>query len=355
MHRTLRRRRLIAVSLFSTVAALTVDIAPDAAAQAAAQQECVVDRLLVNSCRPWLGAAADNYPDVNGTGGQILAHEQRIGRPLDVVHLYTSPGQHQLSRASVMFATRPDTILSVTWRPAPSRWSDADGTDADTNADIDRMADSIAALRPARIMLTVHHEPENDVSGGAEGCANRTGYIGRVGTPAEYRTMWRTVRERFDARGVDNVVWVMNYMGYSRWDCMFDDLWPGNDLVDWVMWDPYNESRDFNNLVRHVYNYMTDNSSPTHDYLSKPWGLAEWGSWRQAPQDHAYLLNRTGKEVVEQNRWPKLKSYSVFDVGDTCRIAYDRDGNYDPVELDSYREFANSPAFTDPAPRRYAS
>ena len=28
--------------------------------------------------------------------------------------------------------------------------------------------------------------------------------------------MWQNVRQRFDAVGVDNVVWMMNYLGYSR-------------------------------------------------------------------------------------------------------------------------------------------
>ena len=51
--------------------------------------------------------------------------------------------------------------------------------------------------------------------------------------------MWHNVRERFDAAGVTNVVWVMNYLGYPTSYCAAKDFWPGNDYVDWVMWDPY--------------------------------------------------------------------------------------------------------------------
>ena len=50
--------------------------------------------------------------------------------------------------------------------------------------------------------------------------------------------MWHNVRHRFDALGVTNVVWVMNYTGYVTGQCLTKDLWPGNDYVDWVMWDP---------------------------------------------------------------------------------------------------------------------
>jgi hypothetical protein len=324
-------------------------VVPLVAASTPAAAACVVDALLVNSCRPWLGAAANGYPNVGGaTGGQILAHEQRIGRPLDVVHLYTTPGQMQLSDESRMFATRPGTILSVTWQPA-SRWADANGNNATTNANIDRMADSIKSLGSARIMLTVHHEPEDDLTGGGVGCASNKSYVGRMGTPPEYRTMWRTVRQRFDARGVTNVVWVLNYMGYSGWDCVVDDLYPGNDLVDWIMWDPYGTEVDWPALIGRFYDYLTRNSTASHDYLSKVWGIAEWGSWHNATQNHAYLLNRTAKTAVETNRFPRLKAISVFDVSGTCRIAYDRNGNYDATELALYREYANSPAFSDEA------
>ena len=31
----------------------------------------------------------------------------------------------------------------------------------------------------------------------------------------------------------------MNYLGFDGWDCLFPELWPGNDRVDWITWDPY--------------------------------------------------------------------------------------------------------------------
>lgn len=337
--KTLLVTATLAVTLSGGIAGLAVGFAP--AVKAA---DCVVDDKLVNSCRPWLGAAAGGYSGVSGVGGQMLAHEERIGRQVDIAHLYTTPGQMQLSDESVFFANRPDTILSVTWQPA-SKWADADGSNATTNANIDRMADSILALGSKKIMLTLHHEPENDVSGGGEGCSATKAWVGSAGTPAQYRAMWRTVRDRFDAKGVTNVVWVMNYMGYSGWDCIVDDLYPGNDLVDWVKWDPYGEKVDFESLVGRFYDYLAQTSDPAHDYLSKPWGLAEWGSWHNATQDHAYLLSQGAKAAVETNRFPRLKAYSVFDFGATCRIAYDRNGTYDPLELAYYKAYANSPAF----------
>lgn len=324
-------------------------------AEEAPPAECVISEKLVNSCRPWLGAAVDNYPGITGAHEhEIYAHEERIGRQLDAVHLYHAPGTRPLSDEDRLFANRENTILSVTWQPSTT-WAEADGRNASVNALIDDTAEDFLSLGSTKVMLTLHHEPEDQISGGADGCSNSL-YIGNAGTPADFRAMWRNVRERFDAKGVQNVVWVLNYMGAQKWDCLVDDMYPGDDLVDWVMWDPYTEREtDFSVFVGRFYNVLTntsdatpDENGVTHDYLSKPWGLAEWGSWHNATPENAYEVYRTAKQAVENNVFPRLKYYSVFDVSATCRIAYDRDGNYDATELQLYKEFANSPVFTNP-------
>ena len=64
-------------------------------------------------------------------------------------------------------AKRPGTIALVNWRVA-NRWADGDGRSATVNAQIDGMANSIKALGTTKIMLTVHHEPENDISPGGD-------------------------------------------------------------------------------------------------------------------------------------------------------------------------------------------
>ena len=102
------------------------------------------------------------------------------------------------------------------------------------------MADSIKALGTTKILLTVHHEPENDISPG--GCTQLPDVwisTARPGLVSDYVGMWHNVRARFDARGVTNVVGAMNYMGWQGWQCATRGLWPGNDYVDWLMWDPW--------------------------------------------------------------------------------------------------------------------
>lgn len=312
----------------------------------------------MNSCRPWLGAAVNNYPGVTGLVARMQDHEARIGRALDVVHDYRTPGE-TLSADDQLLAQRASsnangsTILMVNWKPAAT-WTDAAGGDATVNAQIDAMADSIKAVAPHRVMLAVFHEPENDVSpGGSPGCGSSVTYKGSAGTTADYVAMWHNVRARFDARGVTNVVWVMNYMGYSGWSCMVKDLWPGNDHVDWVVWDPYGgggSGNTFVGLASGFYTWLEGHTDATHDFTSKPWGLNEWGAHTSLGQPQVYALYDDAKAALDAASLPRLKLYVVFDVvnGGDFRIEYDASGNLDATEQQHYAAFANDPRISGP-------
>ncbi len=308
---------------------------------------CTVSATLVNSCRPWLGAAVNDHP--SGTTGslktEIANHEARIGRQLDVVHDYRTPGQ-TMSTDDVYYANRANTYLMLNWKPA-NPWVNADGGDATVNTQIDNMAQSIKALGSTKIFLSIYHEPENDVSSGncttnAKGAA--------AGSPAQYVAMWHNVRARFNADGVTNVVWVMNYMGFSKWNCLVPQLWPGNSYVDWVLWDPYTPGggANLNAAIGNLYTYLTNNSDTNHDYTSKPWGLNEWGaSFSNAAQ--TYQAYADAKADVDNNTFPKLKLWDVWDnLG--FKTDYNNAGGQDPAEQAAYNKFADDSQFVDSVP-----
>jgi hypothetical protein len=121
----------------------------------AAAADCVVDEILVNSCRPWLGATAGKYPQVSsGFRSQIAYHEQRIGRPLDIVHTYHPPGDMPLTADERYYINRADTISFINWKPTV-RWIDAAGGNATVNAQIDQVADAFLSVAPNKVMLTL--------------------------------------------------------------------------------------------------------------------------------------------------------------------------------------------------------
>ena len=319
-------------------ALLVLGTVPLSTGSARAEPGCTVSPLLVNSCRPWLGANAGGYPGVpTPIDAQIAAHESRIGRSVDVAHTYHQPGQNSLNATDLALINRPGTLLYTSWKPAPV-WADADGSDPAVNSTIDQMAASIRAVSPKKIFLTVYHEPQNDVSGGAAGCPTDMEYVGTSGTPADYRAMWRNVRERFDALGVDNVVWAVNFMSYSVLDCMTQEMWPGNDLVDWVMWDFYGTPTvTFDAGVSAFYNKLLAWNDADHDYASKPWGLAEWNIKSSYTQAQATQFYDDARAAVAGNTYPRLKLFMVFDNanGKNTRVGYDSSGLVDAGQAGS--------------------
>ena len=77
------------------------------------------------------------------------------------------------------------------------------------------------------MFLTIWHEPEDQVGGAGSA------------RPADYAAMYRYVVTELRSLGVTNAVFVMNYMGFNGWSNMVDALYPGNDVVDWIAYDPY--------------------------------------------------------------------------------------------------------------------
>jgi hypothetical protein len=338
------RRLLIALAAAAVALTVAAVVRP-----ALASTDCTVSTILVDSCRPWLGARASGYPQVAADEkSQTAYHEQRIGRQLDIVHSFAPVGSVPLNnKADKYFAQRANTYLYLDWKPA-AKWTDAGGGNATVNALIDRAAANIKALGSKKMFLTINHEPENDVTK-ATGCATKSG--ASSGTPADYVAMWHNVRARFDALGVTNVVWVMDYMNYPKWDCLVPQLYPGDSYVDWVMFNGYGSSYqpDYVKNVDHFYQLLTKLSTTGRNYLGKPWGIVEWGV-HDASQGTAAAYYDAARNALDTNRFPKLKAYMVFDSPGAndqpgLRIEYSDKGKLDTTEQDAYRRFANDPAF----------
>ncbi len=320
--------------------------APTPTPARAAAPVCTISVKLVNSCRPWIGAESGGYGGLGSTAfrARMLEHEARIGRPLDIVHAYTGVGA-VLSSDIRTLAQRPDTIALVNWRVS-FNWAAGDGRSATVNTQIDAMANSIKSLGTTKIMLTVYHEPESSISPGGSPSCPAQNLNGTSGSTSDYVNMWHNVRQRFDALGVSNVVWVMNYIGYVTGHCSTKDLWPGNDYVDWVMWDPYPKNASWTATVDSFYNYLTSNSDAEHDFLSKPWGLAEYG-YVGSSQTAGYAMYDEARRNLQNGVHPRLKAFVVWDNYTSSshddRVGYAETHVADPVEQEHYNAFVNDP------------
>jgi hypothetical protein len=336
-------------------AALTL-IGPAASTASAA---CTVDAKLVNSCRPWLGAYANGYPQVaSGLRSQTEYHEQRIGRKGDFVRGNYKTGYQALSADEKYFISRSNTHVLINWKPTAGTWKSAAGGNSSVNADIDKMADQFKSVAPAKILLTVYHEPENDVSPGTGACFSTSG--GTKGSTTDYINMWHNVRKRFDAKGVNNVVWAINWMGWSSADCLMKQMWPGNSYVDWILVDPYGSAGHPNadTSAGRVYRVLENQSDSSHDFTSKPWGVAEF-SVHEVAQSTAYSYWDSWKTAMANGAYPRYKLYMPFDNNAGAggmpattgnQVAYGQGSNppFDQTEQNHYNGFAQSSRFKDP-------
>lgn len=285
--------------------------------------------LWVPACGAWLGAAV-----TNGTSQNFSAHESKIGRQLDVLRIYHTPGSWTHLTTTELNYINAGRKLLLSVKPS-SEWSNAVGVayggSASVDADMASLARSITNVKPAKIMLIVWHEPENDVTGG--------GGPGNKGTPTQYVEMWHNVRNIFDANGATNVIWCWCIQNIPTYRSLINSLWPGNHYVDWVMWDAYQSKNDsITNVVQGGYNWLIDNTDSTHDYAGKIWGIAEWGvginTYYPTVAAQTNGINQFNAALNLNDEFPRLKLVSYFDEKAPALL---------PGSVPAYSNFVHSP------------
>jgi len=318
---------------------------------------CAPDAILVNPCRPWFGAAANGNPGApDSKVAQFDYLEQLTGQHLDIFRDYHSPpgsnrlGDLPLNGNEKKLASRHGTYIDVNWKPAAT-FAQADGGNAVVNRQIDHVAASIKSIAPHKVFMTIWWEPQNDVtSDPGSGCYLNPGATG--GTPAQYIAMWRNVESRFRAAGVTNVIWAMDYQAppTGLYDCLVPRLWPGNNLVDWVIYDTYsrNGHATWDNTVGRFYHVLASDSSPSVNFDSKPWGLGEFGTCSNPNTAAANDFYLQAKSALEANTYPKLKMYLAYadtggpKAGPGCLSNYNNYGQPDTAKQANFNQFAHA-------------
>ncbi len=271
----------------------------------ALQTEPASAALWVPPVGAWLGAEVTN--GLNRTS--VSYHEANIGRQLDILRGYHS----DLSNWTNLNATELNYLnagqkIFLSFKPDPV-WSNAvgvaNGGSARVDSELTSLAQSVAAIKPLKLMLCVWHEPENDVS--------------TTNTPTLYTNMWHNVRRIFDASGATNVIWVWVVINSGPFDRGYlPVLWPGNNYVDWIGWDVYQPTNNIDYVARQAdaYNYFVNNSDTNHTYTAKPWAWTEWGVGSQGWIPTAADQTNSFKAInaaLNARLFPRVRYVGYFD------------------------------------------
>jgi hypothetical protein len=238
-----------------------------------------------------------------------------------------------------------ERILFLNWKPKGASWAQIARGDPGVDAFLDRLAAHVKKTYPEQFFFAVHHEAEDNVREKAG-----SGY-----TAEDYAAMFRHVVERLRARGVNNLVTVLVHMAYvphtsQKW---FTDMYPGDDVVDWIGFDTYAYSDpgyghgDFAELLnRRAENKPTwpgfYNWAVTR-HPSKPLMVAEWGVWssKRNPAHKAEFYREVGQQI---RKFPRIRAMVHFD---TPHNQDGRDSRVDatPAALTAYRQLGALPVF----------
>ena len=162
---------------------------------------------------------------------QVSSLEQKVSRPLTVVKEYED-FTSAFPSASEQQLMDSGHVLHFAW--TAKLWSNQNATPS--WKDIAAGKDDASVIIPEAKRLAAVKTPffldwDHEMDG-----KTRASW----GTPADYVAAYRHIHAVFDQYGVDKAVWAWVPTGWKGNFNKVGAYYPGNDVVDWIGWDPYN-------------------------------------------------------------------------------------------------------------------
>merc|ERR1712007_245442 len=174
----------------------------------------------------------------------------------------------------------------------------------------------IKSLAPAQVFVCIGHEADHKLD--------------ENHTAEDHKAMWVRFQDLFQAAGVDNVVWCMDFSVQTMYKT-FDNIeavWPGDGRVDWLFFNCFERKsvhrtkRDFTNVVQGIYDFLEKNSAKGHNYAAIPWGIGAMGTDHAVDDEVRKEFFIDAAKAMDDNAFPNLKALVYFDSGG-CAISED--------------------------------
>ena len=284
----------------------------------------------------WRGSTA-------GWGGEDASlnldpnyYAEKYGSPLHIMRIFQGANYASITDLEKSWAANGGILW---YGVAESDWAGMASGELDSS--IQKYINAALSVAPAKLFMCFRFEPElyavNVTGTGEAGTVSNTNDK-YYGTPAEYRGMWARTRQLFDAAGVMNVVWAMDYSVQATdpvYHPLLAALWPGDDMVDWLFWNlfKFGEQKPytFEQLFDRSYQLFLNKSGVPQEWEGEyytanytkcvAWGLGAWGanmarSWSHPDEEDRIAWLNGASAKLNSNSYPRMKASIYFDSYD---------------------------------------
>jgi hypothetical protein len=241
---------------------------------------CALSTLGVPSCGVLWGVATKPP-----TAAGVKAVETAVGRPFDFVYRYHDVNDTVPDDAEKALAAQ-GKLLHIALAARDFAAGDKNGVDWASvasgrfDATLEAQAQGIAGLKTT-VFMTFEQE------------ANQKQKASK-GSGADFKAAWRHLHDIYAKAGATNVVWVWVMTGAADNLDRAAELWPGNDVVDWISWNVYNQSGctgagidpskyiSFEDKMKTFYDFVHARGPALGIDADKPMMISETGSAKYA-------------------------------------------------------------------------
>jgi hypothetical protein len=250
-------------------------------------------------------------------GASVAGLEQATGRRLDIVYYFegvdsgalpTAQQRSMVAAGHTLHINLEARQFAVAGHPEV-RWSQIAAGDFD--AQLRRSAAALAALK-SPLFLTFDHEADVPAKPQARG------------TPAQFVAAWRHLHQLFAAASASNVIWTWVVTGYPPNDARAAALYPGDDVVDWISWDPYDQrgcqsggvgtrpTQTFAEVAAPFYRWLETSGVKAGISLDKPYLISETAS-AYDPKDPAASAAFYRSIPAGLKQLPRIRAVTLWD------------------------------------------